>query len=57
MRAYDRKKFYRQFCARQLRKGLTADPQSGNWGKNACPTTTAHNLQQGAHVNKRRSGD
>lgn len=57
MKAHEKKKFYRQFCARQLRAGLLPDPASGNWGSGAgYPESTRRNCKEGAHPTARRMG-
>lgn len=58
MKALEKRKSYRRYCARQLRKGLVPDPSTGNWGNGAgFPESTRQNLQACAHPHARRKGD
>lgn len=58
MKAHEKKKFYRQYVARRLRRGEVPDPRTGNWGSGAgTPESTRRNIQQGAHPTARRSGE
>lgn len=58
MKALEKRKSYRRYCARQLRKGLVPDPSTGNWVTGAgFPESTRHNLAHCAHPGARRSGE
>lgn len=57
MKAHEKRKFYRQACARKLRAGLAPNSQ-GEWGKHgSVPDSIKHHLQHCAHPYAKRKGD
>lgn len=57
MKAHEKRKVYRTWCARQLRAGLIPDPSTGNWVKGGnVPDSTRHNLLHCAHPYAKRKG-
>lgn len=57
MKAHEKKKAYRQWCARQLRKGLAPNAE-GVFGKHpGVPDSTKHHLAHCAHPYATRSGE
>lgn len=58
MRAHDRKKQYRVWCARQIRRGLIPSSSTGLWGgAGGVPQTTVGHLRAGCHPGAKRKGD
>lgn len=51
MKAHEKKKWYRLFCAKQIKKGAIPDAATGNWNGSA-PNTTVLHLRAGFHANR-----